>query len=224
MSDAIISTIFELWVKYILVIEPKQDYTDIEVLSRRFDWDVYPEVELDYLSRLFAKPVESTEAYSDEQINAGLWTIVTHYTHVLYDESLPFESRIQTLKNIYTVYEQIFAPRCTSETSAYKTEIGEHVNPLNSICYMWWDIIPLYGKSAQPEREVLDPYCIEVMERTLKLKSIACQEGALHGLGHWAYAYPEKVQPIIDAYLTREKTLLPELRQYALAARSGCVL
>ncbi|MEQ8674821.1 MAG: hypothetical protein RLP44_18135 [Aggregatilineales bacterium] len=224
MSDAIISTTFELWIKYLIVIEPQLDYTDIEVLSRRYDWDAYPEVELDYLSRLFAKPIESIEGYSDAQINKGLWTIVSDWTHCLFDKNLPLESRVKTLKHTYTVFEQLFAPRCTPDTSAYRMEVDEHMNPLNSICYMWWDVIPLYGKSGDPNREVLDPCCIEVMERTLQLNSIACQESALHGLGHWARAYPEKVQPIIDAYLTREKNLLPDLRDYALAARRGAVL
>ena len=224
MSDAIISTTFEFWIKYLIVIEPQLDYTDIEILSRRYDWDVSTEVELDYLSHLFAKPIESTEGYTDEQINKGLWAIVSDWTHCLFDESIPFESRVYTLKNIFTVFEQLFAPRCTPDTSAYRMEVDEHMNPLNSICYMWWDIIPISDKSGQPNREVLDPYCIEVMERTLRLNSIACQEGALHGLGHWARAYPEEVQRIIDDYLAREKSLPPDLREYALDARKGLVL
>jgi len=57
----------------------------------------------------------------------------------------------------------------------------------------------------------------------LELDHIACQESALHGLGHWAHSYPERVEKIVDEFLTHNENLRPELKQYALQARSGKV-
>ncbi len=36
------------------------------------------------------------------------------------------------------------------------------------------------------------------MARTLAIPHLACQEGALHGLGHWQRAYPDRVAAIVD--------------------------
>lgn len=61
------------------------------------------------------------------------------------------------------------------------------------------------------------------MERTLAIDHLSCQEGALHGLGHWQLYYPDRVVPIIDAYLASDITK-PELAQYAQNARRGEIL
>lgn len=61
------------------------------------------------------------------------------------------------------------------------------------------------------------------MERTLQLDNIACQESALHGLGHWHSAYPKEVERIIDAFLQSNLNIRPELEQYAQSARIGMV-
>jgi hypothetical protein len=61
------------------------------------------------------------------------------------------------------------------------------------------------------------------MRDTLKLPNPACQENALHGLGHWAHTYPEFAAAAIDAYLAANQKLRPELVRYAQAARAGCI-
>ena len=63
-----------------------------------------------------------------------------------------------------------------------------------------------------------------VMQRVLALDALACQEGALHGLGHWHLRYPEEVKGAIDVFLESRPQLDPRLRQYAISARRGCVL
>jgi hypothetical protein len=70
---------------------------------------------------------------------------------------------------------------------------------------------------------VIDTACLKVMRLTLDLDSDACRESALHGLGHWAYLYPQQVKTIIDAWLARNRQLTGELKAYALAARRGYV-
>jgi hypothetical protein len=61
------------------------------------------------------------------------------------------------------------------------------------------------------------------MRRILAVDSVACQESALHGLGHWQRHYPTFVREAIDEFLTTRKNMRRELREYAQCARHGCV-
>jgi hypothetical protein len=54
--------------------------------------------------------------------------------------------------------------------------------------------------------------------------SIACREGALHGLGHWQMDYPRQVGEIIDRFSMTRPELPAELQQYMLRAYGGSVL
>ncbi len=51
----------------------------------------------------------------------------------------------------------------------------------------------------------------------------ACQEGALHGLGHWGEHAPNRAQELIDMFLSENRAARPELVAYARAARGGCI-
>jgi len=62
------------------------------------------------------------------------------------------------------------------------------------------------------------------MARILGFKSLACQESALHGLGHWQRDHDRQVCAIIDCFLEAHLDLDPRLVTYANAARCGCVL
>jgi hypothetical protein len=61
------------------------------------------------------------------------------------------------------------------------------------------------------------------MERTLAVPHVACQESALHGLGHWRDAYRQRVEAIVDAFLRGAKGAPAELLHYARQARAGHV-
>jgi hypothetical protein len=65
---------------------------------------------------------------------------------------------------------------------------------------------------------------LSVMSEVLDLPSETCQFSALHGLGHWHTHHPEKVEQIVDGFLTRHKDLKPHLIEYAARARLGSVL
>ena len=64
---------------------------------------------------------------------------------------------------------------------------------------------------------------LEVFEKTLMLKSEACLESALHGLGHWHVFLPEKTGPIVRRFLAERKDISPALRRYAEGAAIGMV-
>lgn len=65
---------------------------------------------------------------------------------------------------------------------------------------------------------------LQVMAEMLDLPSELCQFSALHGLGHWHSRHPERVEQIVDSFVSRHKNLRPYLIEYASDARFGRVL
>src|SRR5579859_779342 len=181
-------------------------------------WDGLPRTTISYLARAFENAATLFEPYSDAQLNQGLWYLASNacsnHMLALLDESVPWPERQRCLRAMSALYQQIFNPRCTP-TLGHLDE--QPSNPLNRVCYMWWDILPVYGRPNLPARGALDQECLQVMAATLALPNEACQESALHGLGHWAIYYPEPVAAIINAYLEPQVEIRAPLQQYALA-------
>jgi hypothetical protein len=139
----------------------------------------------------------------------------------LTDASAPLPTRIRCVKSFRSLFEKLFAARCSGDLIHLKPA---EFNPLNLACYMWWDIIPFSGAPDDPKRAELDAAALSVMEEILSIESLPCGESALHGLGHWQPCYPQQVGDIIDRALNRPNAWPGTLKTYALSARSGCVL
>lgn len=191
------------------------------------DWWDGPAVDaVQFLTRAFESAAVAFQPYTDAQLNQGLWFIASNgcsdYMLALLDSGVPWSDRRRCVRSIHTLFEQCFARRCTPHLG-HLDEPG--ANPLNSVCYMWWDILPICGQPEDPGRNEMDREILGVLESTLQLESDACRESALHGLGHWQPYYPEQVTAIIDAFLqSQEGGLREELRVYARNAYRGCVL
>jgi hypothetical protein len=203
---------FEEWV-YHIFDHPDTWYSAIGSES----WDGPAATTVEYMTRLFEDPVPSLEGFSDEELNRGFWYLVSNggsdMMFTLMDESVPLDARLRCIRGFSNVFEQIFIPRCTP----YLSHLDEKgVNPMNSVCYMWWDLFPAAG-------DALNDTILDVMERELAMDHVALQEGALHGLGHWA-RHDDRVAGMIEAYLARSTDLRPELLVYAKSALGGCVL
>lgn len=172
-----------------------------------------------YMTRLFEDPIPPLEGFTDEELNRGFWYLVSNggsdMMFAVNDQSVPLADRLRCINSFSTLFERLFLPRCTP----YLSHLDEKgVAPLNSICYMWWDLNPAGGDD-------INEAIVGVMERELALDHPALQEGALHGLGHWERFYlTEQVDAVIDAYIARNPNLRPELLTYARSARGGCVL
>ncbi|HEX5446485.1 MAG TPA: hypothetical protein VFW87_21890 [Pirellulales bacterium] len=214
---------FEEWLRFVFdhpVTDP-QWYFDIDA----DEWRGTSSIAADYLTRLFSDPCRWCEGFSDEQLNQGFWFIVgqngCHGADSFLDAEVPWEIRRQGIEAIGTLFEQLFAKRCSDRLSHFD-ERG--VRPLNSICYMWWDLFPTFGPSRKPSQASFDAVAMEVMRRLLEIDSQACQESALHGLGHYQSAHPTRVKRMIDEYLARNPELRRELLVYAHDAREGVVL
>ena len=187
-------------------------------------WDGPPEVAVEYVTRLFTDPHPHLDGYTDDELKRGFWYLLSNggsdVMFAISDPRVPLEKRLACIETFYIVLRDFFVPRCSPHLS-HLDEPG--VNPLNSPCYMWWDITPVPSGASDEDQGPLTDACLSVMERTLALDSIACQENALHGLGHWHRHFPERVESIIDAFLAAHPDIRPELKNYALSARGGCV-
>ena len=113
------------------------------------------------------------------------------------NDRAPWAARQKAIRSIYDLYAKCFTNRCAQGLG----HTSEVTNPINAVCYMWWDLFPAWPdpKDASLSDEA-DEY-IQVMERCLSLTHQACLEGALHGLGHWQLIFPERVEPIVDQFL-----------------------
>lgn len=188
-------------------------------------WDAPNALTVEYLTRLFEDPAPRLDRYSDAQVNQGLWYIVynacSSHMFALSDAKVPVAERRRCMAAISGLYTRLFAVRCSPELS-HGSSLPEPESPLNLVCYMFWDLLP-YVPADDPSQQPIDEAGLSVMRGALGLPSPACQESALHGLGHWAARCPDEVAAAIDAYLANP-SIDPRLRSYAQSARTGCVL
>lgn len=208
------------------------------------------------LTRLFEESALLAERYPHDQIDRGLWFLAGESGHLqpLFEPAVPWPARRRGILAIGTLYAELFASTC-SNFLGHLDRGPESPQPLNSSCYMWWDLFPTWGGAStipssavpsaqpgvrrtprrrtrlggaldtydEPEFATVDDVILHVMERTLRLESEPCREGALHGLGHWHGAHPGRTETIIDVWLSEGPTVSPELRAYAGYARGGCI-
>jgi hypothetical protein len=216
---------FEEWLIYVFD-RPVDDsrlewYWDSEA-----DWWHGGNVQIiEFMTQAFENAEALFEPYSDAQLKQGLWFIASNgcsdYMFALLDPGVPWSARERCVRSIHNLFEACFAKRCTPHLS-HLDEPG--ASRLNAVCYMWWDLLPIAAQSNDPDHAGLDREILGVMESTLRLDSVACQESALHGLGHWQHDYPQRVGELIDTFLQSQKNLREELRTYAKSAARGCVL
>ena len=225
MGNSLTHLTFEQWLAYVFdhpVRESGQEwYWDLNVDW----WDGPAEDTIQFLTRAFENAAILFRPYNDAQLNQGLWFLASNacsdHMFAVMDSSVPWPARQRCIRSMHHLFEECFAKRCTPHLS-HIDEPG--ASPLNLVCYMWWDIIPLGPQPNDPARTDLDREILGIMESILQLDSTACQESALHGLGHWHYGYPSRVGEVIQAFLQNYEGLRAELRTYAASAYRGCVL
>jgi hypothetical protein len=187
-------------------------------------WAGPADVTVAYMTRLFEDPGPPLAPYDDVQLDEGFWYLVSNGASdcmlALTDGSVPIRARARCLRATATVFRRIYAPRCTPHLS-HIDEPG--AGPLNLSCYMWWDLLPVSPAPDDGARRPLDVAALDAMRDVLGLDAVACQESALHGLGHWQAAYPDAVGDIVDAFLAAAPDRHPDLVRYAQSARVGCV-
>ena len=176
-----------------------------------------------HLTRLFEDPSAALDGFADSQIAQGLYYLIDTgaggQVRFLMDRAVPLGDRLRGVASMQALFAGLFAPRCTPHLSHLSEA---QPKSLNGVCYMWWDILPFGRVDDAAEQRATEAAMLEVLRATLALDSLACQEAALHGLGHWQ-GDRAAVQGIIDAFVNRKAAARAELLAYARAARAGCV-
>ncbi|WP_225138989.1 MULTISPECIES: hypothetical protein [unclassified Bradyrhizobium] len=188
-------------------------------------WDPPAADAVSYLTRLFEDPEPALQGFADSQIAQGLTYLVNTSaggdSRWLCSTDVPVEDRVRCVTSVAALFTKLFEPRCDPSLS-HLSEAAS--NALNGVCYMWWDAFPSLALPGDPDLPTLHDCALQTMDRILQLKSIACQESALHGLGHWRRDYRDKVSQIIDCFCEAHAGIDPRLSAYAQSARCGCVL
>lgn len=189
------------------------------------DWD---SDRLDLLHRVttFFRTAGSLAArYTPEELKDLLWKFAgeTGFLNVVFEERLPLEGRLECITSIKCMYLDLFQKHCTRGLSHGLREYPPDFSPLNGICYMWWDIFPSWGAPDNPQQRDVDQRILALLSELLEIEHEACRESALHGLGHWHLHYPGDSEKIVDRFLSSNHALPEKLKNYALAARCGCV-
>lgn len=188
-------------------------------------WRPSPAQAVEYLTRLFENGPEHLKWFSDDQVAQGLSYLVNTSVGMhpeLWSPDVPAGERAGLWPSVATFFRDFLMPRCEPRLG----HLSEPGPPLNMRTYMWWDGFPATSGPDDPDHEMLVAAEMKCLADVLALDSVASQEAALHGLGHWArnpYGGPAAAR-IIDAYLKRGVAPREELLTYARAARTGCIL
>jgi hypothetical protein len=157
--------------------------------------------------------------FTDAQLNQGLWyltsTACSDYFFALRSENVPLVRRLSAIASIAVLYRDFFQQRCTKTLSHLNQEPR---SPLNSICYMFWDICPISYICGYPDEQQLADACFSVLDATFSIDHLACREAAIHGYGEFSCSYPERVEQALDRLLETEIGDA-RLREYAHNAR-----
>jgi hypothetical protein len=185
---------------------------------------VAPAQALSHLTRLFNDPVPVLEPFTDDEIGAGLWSVLdsggSAEARSIGDVTLPIDDRIAGVESIRTLYRALFVPRCAGRLG----HLSEQGGRLEMVCYMFWDIAAFAGVPGEREGNLLEDAVLDVLEDLLYIEHLAVQESALHGLGHRCGRQPERVARLIQRWRKRLPVSDERLRAYAAAAETGCVL
>lgn len=185
------------------------------------EWpDLVPDhLAMEYLATLFEVSEEYLRYYSDRQIACGLWELGPGEAHCVYNRSIPVERRERLVASVADFFRDFFDRRCLPKLSHLDKDRTE---PLNAICYMWWEVISWGWPSDDPDAERLGARHLDVMEAVLRLSNPACKKSAIHGLGHMARGNG-RARSIIEQFLAEEGVMSPGLERYAKAALTGCI-
>lgn len=182
-----------------------------------------PAQELDHLTRLLGDPVAQLAGYDDEAIGVGLWSLLDSggaaTTLALGDVTLPLDARLHCVRLLRNLYRDLFAVRCGERLG----HLSEQEGRLEMACYMFWDIACFGGTPGDRDGNLLEDAILDLLDDVLRIPHAACQESAIHGLGHRVARHPERAPAVLARWLDRGPVRDERLRAYADAARTGCI-
>jgi hypothetical protein len=171
---------------------------------------------------LFANAGRDLAPYNDEQIGMGLnyvmSNMVSDVPFAAADPSVPLDEAMHMMAALPALWRDCIGPRMAH----VHQPIGSSAGKLGYVCYMWFDVWPTFRlKAAVPAWQ---DAIIETFRQMLAVPCREVQIAALHGVGHSLDdAWAEPMQKVVDDFLPCVEPADQELKNYALAARSGCV-
>jgi hypothetical protein len=226
---------FEEWVEYNFTLGPR-DFNSTSELSGEARWErqarhsLNPPLLTSYMTRLFEAPAFIADQFSDDQVAKGIWYIFglgSEYGHALLSGDVPVEARARCVRSIATMYTDLFDRVCGNHGDDIDARSDDR--DVDVAVYMIWDMGSGFDSVPVSKEEPLSTAAFEVVETALmKCVTAACQESALHGLGHLIGFLPPtapsvaRATALIDSFLSKRRP--PDwLREYAAAARTGNV-
>jgi hypothetical protein len=168
------------------------------------------------LAEVFEDAAVLLAPYSDEALSHAFWNLSATGFLGLKNEAIPWAIRLRLIESFEPLFRDFFAVRCLPVLG----HLNEEGSPLNTACYMWWDFDCWMPTRKPLPENPMDGAFLASMRSVLKIPHLACQESALHGLGHWHSAQAALVEEIVDEFLSGKPG---RLRDYAGSARCGCV-
>lgn len=183
--------------------------------------DLPPNQAADYLERLFNESSTICKDLQPVPLSHMIWFfqgICSSYWWEVREPEVPIEKQVSTVLALKCFY--------TDFLDSYLLITPGDLHEAETAVYMMWDMDCLEGAAMFPEsnssEHLVDPI-FEVLRAALRCKAHACQQSALHGLGHLAHYHPERVHAEIDWALAEKGRLHANLLSYAHDARKGMI-
>jgi hypothetical protein len=201
-------------------------YDWVEDASNRGRFEMYLDddhVTCAYLTRFNLEIVDLVSRFGEEAITKAIWHRYGACGGDIWNATEPVlgRARVEFMRSVKSLYLDGFAGHC-SHHFGHIDSGPECPRPLNGPCHMLWDMDGIECRAINGDDEMLD-LSLEVLAHALVLDHPACQESALHGLGHLLSTDPDRVRPLIQHGYLQTRVVEPELRAYAQTALDGWV-
>jgi len=183
-----------------------------------------PDLTKDQLVKLatlaFMDVAKAASKFDEKQVCMGLRYLINPscgpIPYLYLDTSVDFAIRSKAIVSMRDVFRNLFV-NLDGEYGLYRISGGLPLS-YREMCYMWWDMFPRHGVPSRTDMEETDAVICQTIESILEIENLACQESALHGLGHWFSSRPDEVVRAIESFLPRASI---NLKEYAIDAMQG---
>ena len=208
-------TSFEDWVEFCFRGRPTSEFWFIDLEDDEVPWLGRDDVlSVDYFTRLHENGVEVLNAFSNEEIGAGLWALYSSASELCPAfHVVPRDDLHRAIRSVGIFVSQTLPVRLTPGSE----------DPPHDALYMFWDIVPIWPHRVGPFEAEDRAVCIDEMAACLEVEHPTARYHALHGLGHFELTESGRCTQVIDQWLATSPLLDTKLRDYAVRARRAYI-
>lgn len=179
--------------------------------------------------------------YTDDQINQGCYYLAfgtyPHLPDLINNPKIPFKIRENCIKSMANLYKEVFSKRNIPDASSMWWDWFRNFSKVTPWSKRWiakLNISPIgkknllknilglgISKKQKVDAQKISNVKLKVLREILRMDSVVCQKGALHGLGHLRNP---RVKEVIKEYLQNNPNVKNSIKKYALACMAGEVL